>query len=61
MRHHRRHYHREESSMGAFLLKFGLLGVLVVVVGGVTWLALTPMDAVQQDVVHVIPNDKFAQ
>jgi len=61
MRHHRRHYHNEESSLGGLLLKFGLLSVLVVVVGGVTWLALTPMETVQQDVVHVIPNDKLGQ
>lgn len=59
MRHHRRHRHHDEISWTGFAVKYGLLGLLLVGVGGATWLALTPLGAPTEEVTRVIPNDRF--
>ena len=58
---HRRHRHNHESSGSPLwiLAKYLLLLLVLVGVGGVTWIALTPLQAPTQTVVREVPGDKL--
>lgn len=56
---HRSHYQGDTPSLLSRLIKSLLLLAILGGVAGVTWLALTPMQAPTHEVVRPVPNDKL--
>jgi|GEM_PF-851361 len=60
MRNRHRHSRRDQGpSLIVTLVKYLLLFVILAGAGGVTWLALTPMDAPSHQVVREVPRDRL--
>lgn len=59
MRHRHRAYHQSEGSLLGGLFKAVFLFAILAAAGGVTWLALTPMEAPTREVVRALPDDRL--
>ncbi len=62
MKHRRRSSsssYSDDSSLLGRLLKYVFILIILSVVGGITWLALTPMTAPSQQVIRAVPNEKL--
>lgn len=62
MKHRRRSSsssYSDESNLLGRLLKYVFILIILSVVGGITWLALTPMVASSHQVIRPVPNEKL--
>lgn len=58
-RHHHSYRHHDDGSLLGSFVKYGLLFVFLGAVGGVTWLALTPLEAPTREVVRPVAPDRL--
>ncbi len=56
---HRSHYQGNTGNPLGTIIKYLALLVILAGVGGVTWLALTPMDAPTKEVVRAVPSEQL--